>query len=126
MTTTAWTEFNDTPCCWPPISSPRQLISSFSSFSYKTSLIQDGKLNESAILENIANHKLLLSRNPSSKDLEDLCLNIFENYAAIEHEIAKHDPGFAVVGNVGYAPFHSQLCLCICYNKEAWMFKSVR
>lgn len=100
--------------------------SSFPSFSYKTSLIQDGKLNESAILENLANHKLLLSRNPSPKDLEDLCLNIFENYTAIEHEIAKRDLGFAVVGNVGYAPLHRQLCLCICYNKETWIFKSVR
>ena len=98
----------------------------FPSFSYKTSLIQDDKLNESAILENLANHKLLLSRNPSSKDLEDLCLNIFENYTAIEHEIAKRDLGFAVVSNVGYALLHRQLCLCICYNKEAWMFKSVR
>lgn len=100
--------------------------SSFPSFSYKTSLFQDGTLNESAILENLANHKLLLTRNPSSKDLEDLCLNIFGNYTAIEHEIAKRDLGFAVVSNVGYAPLHRQLCLCICYNKEAWMFKSAR
>ena len=36
-------------------------------------------------------------------------MNIFENYTAIELEIAKRDPGFAVVSNVGYAPFHSQL-----------------
>ena len=36
-------------------------------------------------------------------------MNIFENYTALELEIAKRDPGFAVVSNVGYAPFHSQL-----------------
>ena len=41
--------------------------------------------------------------------MDDLCLNIFENYTALELEIAKRDPGFAVVSNVGYAPFHSQL-----------------
>lgn len=80
--------------------------SSFASFSNKTSLIQGDKLNESAILENLATHKLLLSSNASSEDLEVLCLNIFENYTAIELEIAKRDPGFALVSNVGYAPFH--------------------
>lgn len=83
--------------------------SSFASFSYKASLIQGGKLNESAILENLATHKLLLSRNPSSKDLEDLCLNIFDNYTAIELEIAKRNRSFAVVSNAGYAPFNRQL-----------------
>ena len=36
-------------------------------------------------------------------------MNIFENYTVIQLEIAKRDPGFAVVNNVGYAPFHSQL-----------------
>ncbi|CAH3039846.1 unnamed protein product [Porites evermanni] len=65
------------------------------------SLIQSGKLNESAILENLATHKLLLSNNRSPKDLEDLCLNIFENYTAIELEIAKRDPAFAVVSLQG-------------------------
>ena len=73
------------------------------------SLIEGDELNESAILENLATHKLLLSRNPSSKDLEDLCLNIFENYTAIQLEIARHNPLFAVVSNVWYAPFLSQL-----------------
>ncbi|XP_073235129.1 uncharacterized protein [Porites lutea] len=81
-----------------------------------TSLIQDGKLNESAILENLANHKLLLSRNPSSKDLEDLCLNIFENYAAIEHEIAKRDLGFAVVSMQGILDATSECILEKNYN----------
>lgn len=82
--------------------------SSFASFSYKTSLIQGDNVNKSAILENLATHKLLLSSNRSSEDLEDLCMNIFENYTAIELEIAKRDPDFAVVSNAGYAPFHSQ------------------
>ena len=79
------------------------------SFSYKTSLIQGGKLNKSTILEHLATLKLLLSRNPLSKDMEDLCVKIFEIHADIQLEIAKRDPGFAVVSNVGYAPFHSQL-----------------
>ena len=35
-------------------------------------------------------------------------MKIFENYTAIQIEIAKRDPGFAVVSNVGYTPFHSQ------------------
>lgn len=35
-------------------------------------------------------------------------MNIYENYTAIQFEIAKRDPLFAVVSNVGYAPFHSQ------------------
>lgn len=83
--------------------------SSFASFSYKTSLIQGGKLNKSTILEHLATLKLLLSRNPLSKDLKDLCVKIFEIHTAIQLEIAKRDPGFAVVSNVGYAPFHSQL-----------------
>ena len=83
--------------------------SSFASFSYKTSLIQGGKLNKSTILEHLATLKLLLSRNPLSKDLEDLCVKIFEIHTAIQLEIAKRDPGFAVVSNVGYAPSHSQL-----------------
>lgn len=82
---------------------------SFDSFSYKTSLIQSGRLNKSTILEHLATLKLLLSRNPSSEDLEDLCVNIFEIHTAIQLQIAKRDPGFAVVSNVGYAPFHSQL-----------------
>ena len=81
--------------------------SSFASFSYKTSLIQGGQLNKSAILENLATHELLVSRNLSSKDLKDLCMKIFETYIAIQLEIAKRDPGFAVVSNVGYTPFHS-------------------
>ena len=97
-----------------PLLAPNSLpsatnCSSFASFSYKASLIQGGRLNESAILEILATHKLLLSRNPSSKDLEDLCLNIFDNYTAIELEIAKRNPGFAVVSNVEYAPFIRQL-----------------
>ncbi|CAH3161093.1 unnamed protein product [Porites lobata] len=62
---------------------------------------QGDELNESAILANLASHKLLLSRNPSSKDLEDLCLNSFENYTAIQLEIAKHNPLFAVVSLQG-------------------------
>ena len=33
-------------------------------------------------------------------------MNIFDNYTAIELEIAKRNPGFAVVSNVGYAPFN--------------------
>lgn len=49
-----------------------------------------------------------MSRITSPKDLEDLCLNIYEDYTAIEFEIAKRDPLFAVVSNLGYAPFHSQ------------------
>ena len=61
------------------------------------------------MLENLATHKLLLSRNPSSKDLEYLCLNIFEKYRPFQLEIAKSDPDFAVVSNVdGCGPFHSQ------------------
>ncbi|KAM7432912.1 hypothetical protein ABFA07_016730 [Porites harrisoni] len=76
-----------------------------------TSLFQDGTLNESVILENLANHKLLLSRNPSSKDLEDLCLNIFGNYTAIEHEIAKRDLGFAVVSMQGILDATSECIL---------------
>ena len=36
-------------------------------------------------------------------------MNIFENYTAIQLEVAKHNPLFAVVSNVEYAPFHSQL-----------------
>ena len=77
------------------------------SFSYKNSLIQGGKLNKSAILENLATQKSLLLYNTLAKDLEDLCLNVYEIYTAIEFEIAKRDPVFAVVSNVGYAPFHS-------------------
>ena len=83
--------------------------SSFASFPYKTSLIQGGELNKSTILEHLATLKLLLSRNPSSEDLEDLCVNISEIHTAIQLEIANRDPGFAVVSNVGYASFHSQL-----------------
>lgn len=67
------------------------------------------KLNESAILDNLATHLSLLSRNLSSKEFEDLCLNIFENYTAIQPEIAKLNTDFALVSNVRHVPFHSQL-----------------
>ncbi|KAM7441342.1 hypothetical protein ABFA07_009630 [Porites harrisoni] len=77
----------------------------------KTSLIQGGQLNKSAILENLATHKLLLSRNLSSKDLKDLCMKIFENYTAIQIEIAKRDPGFAVVSLQGILNASSECIL---------------
>lgn len=99
----AWTKYNDAPCYPLPISSPwqkKKLIVLKCIFSYKYTLIQGGELNRSAILENLVTHKLLLSRTTSPKDLEDLCLNIFGNYAAIELEIARRDPDFAVVSNV--------------------------
>ena len=93
---------------FPPLGNQYQLFV-FRFFFLKTSLIQGGKLNESAVLENLATHKLLLSRTPSSKDLDYLCLHIYKNYTAIEFEIAKLDLDFAVVSNVGHAPFHGLL-----------------
>ena len=93
---------------FPPRGNQYQLFV-FRFFFFKTSLIQGGKLNESAIHENLATHKLLLSQNPSSKELDDLCLNIYKNYTAIEFEIAKRNLDFAVVSNVGYAPFYGLL-----------------
>ena len=98
------------PVAGPQFPAHRQLIVLLSlPFSYKTSLIQGDNLNESAVLENLATHKSLLSRNASYKDLEDLCVNIFENYTVIQLEIAKRHPGFAMVSSLGYTPFHSQL-----------------
>ena len=66
-------------------------------FFFQTSLVANGELNNFAIREVLSTHKKLASSTTLTKDTQDLCLEIYKKFQAIELEIAKRDPGFLEV-----------------------------